>query len=112
MRLLSARLSAKRRSPLAGFVVLVLGLLMTGGLYAVLSPATADSNTADQSTVEQGRALFLVGCASCHGKNGEGIVTKRGAQYGPPLAGVGAAAVDFQVGTGRMPWPGPGCRPT
>ncbi len=108
MRLLSARLSAKRRSPLAGFVVLVLALLMTGGLYAVLSPATAETNQADQSTVSQGRALFLVGCASCHGKNGEGIVTKRGTQFGPPLAGVGAAAVDFQVGTGRMPMARPG----
>jgi ubiquinol-cytochrome c reductase cytochrome c subunit len=108
VRLLSARLSAKRRSPLAGFVVLVLALLMTGGLYAVLSPATAETNQADQSTVSQGRALFLVGCASCHGKNGEGIVTKRGTQYGPPLAGVGAAAVDFQVGTGRMPMARPG----
>ena len=108
MRLLSARLSAKRRSPLAGLVVLLMGLLVTGGLYAVLSPATADTNEADQSTIDQGRALFLVGCASCHGKNGEGIVTKRGTQFGPPLAGVGAAAVDFQVGTGRMPMARPG----
>jgi ubiquinol-cytochrome c reductase cytochrome c subunit len=108
VRLLSARLSAKRRSPLAGLVVVVMGLLITGGLYAAISPASAGTSEADQSTVEQGRALFLVGCASCHGKNGEGIVTKRGTQYGPPLAGVGAAAVDFQVGTGRMPLARPG----
>ncbi|QWZ10546.1 c-type cytochrome [Nocardioides panacis] len=85
-----------------------MGLLITGGLYAVLSPASAQTSEADQSTVSQGKALFLVGCASCHGKNGEGIVTKRGTQYGPPLAGVGAAAVDFQVGTGRMPMARPG----
>ena len=108
MRFLSARLSAKRRSPFAGLVVLLMGLLVTGGLYAVLSPASAETSEADQSTVAQGRSLFLVGCASCHGKNGEGIVTKRGTQYGPPLAGVGAAAVDFQVGTGRMPMARPG----
>ena len=108
MRLLSARLSAKRRSPFAGLVVLLMALLVTGGLYAVLSPASAETSEADQSTVAQGRSLFLVGCASCHGKNGEGIVTKRGTQYGPPLAGVGAAAVDFQVGTGRMPMARPG----
>ena len=111
MRLLSARLSAKRRSPLAGLVVLMLALLLTGGILvgvrSTVSPAAADTQ-ADQSTVSQGRALFLVGCASCHGKNGEGIVTKRGTQYGPPLAGVGAAAVDFQVGTGRMPMARPG----
>jgi ubiquinol-cytochrome c reductase cytochrome c subunit len=108
VRLLTARLSAKRRSPLAGYVVLALGLLMAGGLYAVISPASADTSTADQATVAKGRELFLVGCASCHGKNGEGITTKRGTQYGPPLAGVGAAAVDFQVGTGRMPMARPG----
>jgi len=110
VRLISARLSAKRRSPLAGFVVLLLALLVTGGLSAVLSPASAASDPAAQSTVTKGRELFLVGCASCHGKNGEGIVTKRGTQYGPPLAGVGAAAVDFQVGTGRMPMARPGAQ--
>jgi len=108
VRLLSARLSSKRRSRYAGVVVMLLGLLVTGGAYAVLSPAQADEEAASQSTVEQGRALFLVGCASCHGQNGEGITTQRGTQYGPPLAGVGAAAVDFQVGTGRMPLARPG----
>ena len=108
MRLLSARLSAKRRSRFAGSVVLVLGLLLAGGAWALLSPANAETDKADQSTLTQGKALFLVGCASCHGQNGEGIVTKRGTQYGPPLAGVGAAAVDFQVGTGRMPLAQPG----
>lgn len=108
MRFLSARLSAKRRSPLAGLVVLLLGLLVTGAAYAALSPANADTNQSDQSTVAEGRKLFLVGCSSCHGQNGEGIVTKRGTEYGPPLVGVGAAAVDFQVGTGRMPAARPG----
>ncbi len=108
MRFLTARLSAKRRSPLAGLVVLLLGLLVTGAAYAVLSPANADTNESDQSTVAEGRKLFLVGCSSCHGQNGEGILTKRGTQYGPPLVGVGAAAVDFQVGTGRMPMARPG----
>jgi ubiquinol-cytochrome c reductase cytochrome c subunit len=110
VRLLSARLSAKRRSPVAGVVVLLLGLLVTGGAYALLSPANAETNAADQSTVTQGRQLFLVGCSSCHGEHGEGIVTKHGTQYGPPLAGVGAAAVDFQVGTGRMPLARPGAQ--
>jgi ubiquinol-cytochrome c reductase cytochrome c subunit len=89
----------------------MLALLLTGGILvgvrSTVAPAAADTQ-ADQSTVSQGRALFLVGCASCHGKNGEGIITKRGTQYGPPLAGVGAAAVDFQVGTGRMPMARPG----
>ncbi len=109
MRFLSARLSAKRRSPLAGVVVLLMGLLFTGGAYAVLSPASAtDDQASDQALIDQGRQLFLVGCASCHGLNAEGVVTKAGTQYGPSLVGVGAAAVDFQVGTGRMPMARPG----
>ena len=108
MRPFTARLSARRRSPLAGLVVVLLGLLLTGGAYAVLSPASAETDQASQSTVAEGRELFLVGCSSCHGENGEGILTKKGTQLGPPLAGVGAAAVDFQVGTGRMPMARPG----
>jgi ubiquinol-cytochrome c reductase cytochrome c subunit len=110
VRFLSARLSAKRRSRFAGLVVVAAGLLSVGGLYSAVTPAQANSSQADQSTVARGRALFLVGCSSCHGKNGEGIVTDRGTQYGPPLAGVGAAAVDFQVGTGRMPMARPGAQ--
>ena len=111
MRFLSARLSAKRRSPLAGVVVLLMGLLFTGGAYAVLSPASAsDEQASDQALVNQGRELFLVGCASCHGRNAEGVVAADGTQYGPSLVGVGAAAVDFQVGTGRMPMARPGAQ--
>jgi len=60
--------------------------------------------------VAKGRALFLVGCASCHGKNAEGIDTVKGGQYGPSLIGVGAAAVDFQVSSGRMPMAQPGAQ--
>ncbi len=41
--------------------------------------------------------MFLKGCSSCHGLNAEG------GQIAPILIGVGAASVDFQVGTGRMP---------
>ena len=105
---LAARLSRGRRGRYAGAVVLMLGLLVSGGAYAVVAPAQATDEAADQSTIDQGRALFLVGCASCHGKNGEGVTLQNGNQYGPPLAGVGAAAVDFQVSTGRMPLARPG----
>ena len=96
-------LSTKRRHPLAGLVVLLLGLLVAGGLYSTLAPRSATAEENSSRDVEAGRQLFLIGCASCHGKNAEGIVTKRGGNYGPSLVGVGAAAVDFQVGTGRMP---------
>ncbi len=107
-RRIAGRLSVGRRSRFAAPLVLLLGLLMTGGMYAALSPATAQTQTADEDMVTKGRAIFLVGCASCHGKNAEGITTVKGGQYGPSLIGVGAAAVDFQVGSGRMPMAQPG----
>ncbi len=112
MRLLNrsaGRLSRLRRRPLAGLAVLLLGLLLTGSLYSVLAPAQAGSAEADSALVAKGRDLFIVSCATCHGQNGEGIRTNRDDKIlGPSLIGVGAAAVDFQVGTGRMPMAQPG----
>jgi quinol---cytochrome-c reductase cytochrome c subunit len=84
-----------------------MGLLLTGGLYAAFSPASAQEDES-AAQIKQGHQLFLVGCSFCHGVNGQGIKTLDGNQLGPPLAGVGAAAVDFQVGTGRMPATQPG----
>ncbi len=111
MRLLNrsaGRLSRHRRRPLAAFAVLLLGLMMTGALYSAFAPASAETTASDAAQVEKGRELFLVGCSFCHGTNGEGVLTENGTQYGPALAGVGAASVDFQVGTGRMPLAQPG----
>jgi ubiquinol-cytochrome c reductase cytochrome c subunit len=89
--------------------VLLFGLLLTGSLYAAFAPAQASRAQTDEELVAQGRQLFLVGCAFCHGQNGEGIRTNQeGKIIGPTLIGVGAAAVDFQVGTGRMPMAQPG----
>jgi ubiquinol-cytochrome c reductase cytochrome c subunit len=68
--------------------------------------APADKAQADQTSqslaITEGKKLFAVGCASCHGMGGQG------GSDGPSLIGVGAAAVDFQVGTGRMPAQQPG----
>ncbi|GGS96295.1 cytochrome bc1 complex diheme cytochrome c subunit [Streptomyces chromofuscus] len=93
------KLSARRRHPLAALVVLLLALAATGGLYAALAPAgTAQADdTAQSLAIDEGKKLYAVGCASCHGTGGQGTTD------GPSLVGVGAAAVDFQVGTGRMP---------
>ncbi|TDC66115.1 c-type cytochrome [Streptomyces hainanensis] len=93
------KLSVRRRHPLAAFVVLLLALAATGGLYATLAPADeAQAETSAQSlAIEEGKRLYEVGCSSCHGRGAQG------GSDGPSLVGVGAASVDFQVGTGRMP---------
>ncbi|WKX69882.1 c-type cytochrome [Streptomyces sp. XD-27] len=93
------KLSARRRHPLAAVVVLLFALAVTGGLYAAFAPADkAKADDASQSlTIEEGKKLYSVGCATCHGTGGQGT------SDGPSLVGVGSAAVDFQVSTGRMP---------
>ncbi|CAL9319437.1 Cytochrome bc1 complex cytochrome c subunit [Streptomyces sp. enrichment culture] len=84
---------------MAALVVLLLALCFSGGLYAVFAPTSkAEADTTAQSlAIEEGKKLYSVGCASCHGTGGQGTTD------GPSLVGVGAASVDFQVGTGRMP---------
>jgi ubiquinol-cytochrome c reductase cytochrome c subunit len=103
MRFSVRKLSTRRRHRFAGLAVLLLGLVVVGGLYATFAPRSAIADDSSSRDIEAGRDLFLVSCASCHGKNAEGVTTKSGGNYGPSLIGVGAAAVDFQVGTGRMP---------
>ncbi len=100
------KLSARRRHPLAAVVVLLLALAATGGLYAAFAPAgTAKADeTAQSLAIEEGKKLYSVGCASCHGTGGQGT------SDGPSLVGVGSASVDFQVGTGRMPAQQPGAQ--
>jgi ubiquinol-cytochrome c reductase cytochrome c subunit len=106
----AGRLSRHRRGPLAGVLVLLFALLSIGGLYTLLTPAQADETSSSAEQVAEGRELFLVSCSFCHGQNGEGVKTQNGNQIGPSLVGVGAAAVDFQVGTGRMPMAQPGAQ--
>jgi ubiquinol-cytochrome c reductase cytochrome c subunit len=94
-------LSARRRHPLAAIVVLFLALGVIGATYATLGSSKAKASASTGVTPEQlaeGQRLFQSSCSSCHNMNGQGVQGS-----GPSLIGVGAAAVDFQVGTGRMP---------
>lgn len=102
------RISRHRRGRLAGLLVTAIGLVAMGGLYAAVAPAQAQQTVTTADQVTEGKQLFTVNCSSCHGLNGEGIRTEGNGQLGPSLVGVGAAAVDFQVGTGRMPMAQPG----
>jgi ubiquinol-cytochrome c reductase cytochrome c subunit len=99
-------LSTRRRHPLAAFVVLALALAFAGTLFAALvSPAaSADSGESAAQQIADGKGLYISSCSSCHAANAEGT------NLGPSLIGVGGAAVDFQVSTGRMPGKQPGAQ--
>lgn len=88
-----------RRHPLATAALVAVGLLVTGAAYAgfTQTAATAEVDLQSPDTISAGEKLFAANCATCHGMNAEGT------NDGPSLYGVGAASVNFQVGTGRMP---------
>ena len=89
-----------RRSKIAGPILMVAALFTLSAAFGVASALPTKQIVMGTSTsplVSQGKEIFLRGCSSCHGLNAEG------GGIAPSLIGVGSAAVDFQVGTGRMP---------
>jgi ubiquinol-cytochrome c reductase cytochrome c subunit len=88
-----------RVAQLAGPGALVLGL----GLAATLGlTRTAHAQTAgqpDPAVIARGQVLYTEQCSSCHQADGTG----QAASGIPSVHGVGAAAVDFYLSTGRMP---------
>jgi len=95
-----ARISRYRRHRLAGPVLLLIALSTVGAGFSMARAETTKVVAAqsDKATlIAEGKEIFARGCSSCHGLNAEG------AGIAPSLIGVGAASVDFQVATGRMP---------
>ena len=94
-------ITALRRRPAAGYAVVLLGLVTVGLGYTALTgqgaASAANPGGTSPATIAQGEKLFAVTCATCHGIDGQGT------SQAPSLIGVGAAAVDFQMSTGRMP---------
>ncbi len=94
-------MSRFRRARFASPVLLLIALVSVGTTFSALSASAENkaqpSPAARSAQIEEGRQIFLKGCSSCHGLNAEGM------SIAPSLIGVGAASVDFQVGTGRMP---------
>ena len=88
-----------RRGPLASVALILIGLVATGGAYAAFSSASATAavDLSSPAVINEGQKLFAANCSTCHGQQAQGT------ENGPSLIGVGSAAVDFQVGTGRMP---------
>jgi ubiquinol-cytochrome c reductase cytochrome c subunit len=91
---------ARKRHHRAAPLLLVLALLaLITAIAAFAAPGAAQASTeASAEDVVEGERLFAANCASCHGLDAQGQE-----DVAPSLVGVGAAAVDFQVGTGRMP---------
>ncbi|XRQ02980.1 c-type cytochrome [Actinomadura welshii] len=109
------RITAWRRRPWAGYAVVLAALAAIGVVYAGFSPQTdrAEATGTVQAAaqdLENGRQLFNKNCASCHGQSAEGTKDADGNPIAPSLIGVGAASVDFQVTTGRMPAMNPGAQ--
>src|SRR5262249_55755224 len=91
-----------RRHPAAGYAVLLLGLVVIGVVYAAVTGAGSAAPGATPGgppppDIARGRAISANPCSSCHGLDAQGSAA------GPSLVGVGSAAVDFQMSTGRMP---------
>ena len=93
------RLSHYRRHKAVAPLLLVIALFAIGTTFNVASASMKESTStfARSTQIDEGKQIFLKGCSTCHGLNLEGSA------IAPSLIGVGAASVDFQVGTGRMP---------
>ena len=90
---------ARRRHPAAGYAAVAGGLVAVGVLYSTLSGGGASAAAPAQASTQiaQGKSLFEQSCSSCHGLDAQGTT------QAPSLVGAGAAAVYFQMSTGRMP---------
>jgi ubiquinol-cytochrome c reductase cytochrome c subunit len=94
-------INARRRRPVAGYAVLLLGLVLVTLLYGAVSGSGGGAQAqpaSPNSDINAGEKLFDATCATCHGYGGVG-----NPGIAPSLIGAGAAAVDFQMSTGRMP---------
>jgi len=93
------RSRVRRRIGIA--VRLTAALTLVGGFYAALAPgmqASAEDLPGASAAAAEGKRLYETSCITCHGPAGQGVPDR-----GPSLVGVGPAAVEFQVATGRMP---------
>lgn len=92
----------------AGIALAVLGAAAGLNLLFGSFPGSAQQQSTgadladDEELVDRGADLFGTHCAICHGEGGRGV-TVEGPEGGPSLIGVGAAATDFMIRTGRMP---------
>jgi ubiquinol-cytochrome c reductase cytochrome c subunit len=90
---------SRARRRIGAAVRMLAALALAGGVYTAFAPgAFADDTTQLSATAQEGKQLFDNSCIVCHGRDAQGVPGR-----GPSLIGAGSAAVEFQVGTGRMP---------
>ncbi len=96
----TARTGGRWRRRAGNAVRMVLALILVGGIYTTIAPGAQaeDAGAPSAADIADGKELYDQTCISCHGRNGQGVPDR-----GPSLIGVGSAAVEFQVATGRMP---------
>lgn len=99
------------RRRVSGFLILF-AVFLVPGVLAVLGgggPAAAEAPPVSLAQVEtdlvtQGQLLYEERCSSCHGADATGT------GQGPGIVGLGPAAYDFMMSTGRMPLAQPGAQ--
>jgi ubiquinol-cytochrome c reductase cytochrome c subunit len=84
---------------LTAATILAAALVGTGAAYAAFAASSgASGTTSSAEDIAAGKQLYETSCITCHGANLQGVPGR-----GATLLGVGSAAVEFQVSTGRMP---------
>jgi ubiquinol-cytochrome c reductase cytochrome c subunit len=90
---------SRARRRVGAAVRMIAALFLAGGVYTAFTPgASAEDDRTLSAAAQEGKALYDNSCITCHGQGAQGVEGR-----GPSLIGVGSAAVEFQVGTGRMP---------
>jgi ubiquinol-cytochrome c reductase cytochrome c subunit len=80
---------------------ILLGVAVVIGCAAIALTTAGEravAQTEEAGSAERGEALYRASCSTCHGDDGSGV------DGWPSIVNAGAAAADFQLRTGRMPF--------
>ncbi|MDP9242264.1 MAG: c-type cytochrome [Actinomycetota bacterium] len=83
----------------------VVGPLLAAVAIAFVLQGLVGRASGATTRIARGFELYSTSCASCHGPQAAGTL------QGPSLRGVGPAAIDFMLSTGRMPIADPSATP-
>jgi ubiquinol-cytochrome c reductase cytochrome c subunit len=78
--------------------IAVVGVALAGLVLGDQTSAQTDEGRFEPGSPEAGQVLYEANCITCHGADGGGV------DGWPSIRGSGAAAADFQLRTGRMPY--------